>query len=123
MTMALHIRFRELAPLPSLEPEIRRRALKLAQWGADVQRCDVTVDSSTNAHRTGHPYRVRIEVHVPGRILVAGMHHDDTEIYAAVADAFDAMDRQLEDHVRLRRGQIKLHRGDAGAQGRGSEAP
>lgn len=109
MTMALQINFRELAPLPSLEPEIRRRAAKFEQWAANIQSCNVTVDSTSNAHRTGHAYRVRIEVHVPGQVLLAGMHHADTEVYAALGESFAAMDRQLEDYVRRRRGQVKHH--------------
>jgi ribosomal subunit interface protein len=113
MTMTLQVSFRELVPLPSLEPEIRRRAAKLEQWGANIGRCHVTVESTANAHRTGHLYQVRVEVHVPpAQVLVAGTRHADTEIYAAVSEAFEAMDRQLEDHVRRQRGKVKFHAGD-----------
>ena len=71
MKSPLQITFRDMVPLPSVEPEIRRRADKLDQWTPDVMSCRV------------------------------------------VGSAFGAADRQLEDYVRRRRGQVKLHRSAA----------
>jgi ribosomal subunit interface protein len=110
MKLPLQITFRNMVPLPSVEPEIRRRADKLEQWTPDVMSCHVVVEAEANRHRQGHEYRVHISVRVPGEEIAAGSHHLDQDIHRAVGGAFDAADRQLEDYVRRRRGQVKLHR-------------
>jgi ribosomal subunit interface protein len=110
MEPPLQITFRNMAALPSVEPEIRRRADKLDQWTPDVMSCHVVVEAEGNRHRTGHEYRVHISVRVPGEEIAVGSHHLDEDIHRAVHGAFDAADRQLEDYVRRRRGQVKQHR-------------
>jgi ribosome-associated translation inhibitor RaiA len=109
MKLPLQITFRDLVPLPSLEPEIRRRVDKLQQWGVELMSCHVMVSATGNQHRKGHVYTVQLDVRVPGQEIVVGDHHSDTEIYRAVAGAFDAADRAMEDHARRRRGQVKHH--------------
>jgi ribosome-associated translation inhibitor RaiA len=109
MKLPLQITFRDLVPLPSLEPEIRRRVDKLEQWGADLVSCHVMVSAAGNRHCQGHLYTVQIDLRVPGAEIVVGDHHSGNEIYRAVAGAFDAADRLLEDHVRRQRGQVKHH--------------
>jgi ribosomal subunit interface protein len=109
MKLPLQITFRDLVPLPSVEPEIRRRAAKLDQWTPDVMSCQVVVEAEGNCHRTGHVYRVRIAVRVPDEEIVVGQHPLDEDIHRAIRGAFDAADRQLEDYVRRRRGQVKQH--------------
>lgn len=121
MKRPLQITFRDMAPLPSVEPEIRRRADKLDLWTPDVMSCQVVVEAEGNRHRTGHVYRVRITVRVPDEEIAVGQHHLDEDIHRAVRGAFDAVDRQLEDYVRRRRGQVKQHRTTADAQS-GDEA-
>jgi len=109
MKLPLEIVFRDLVPLPSLESEIRRRAVKLEQFVPTLMSCRVVVEASANRHRQGHLYAVRIDVRVPGIELVTGEHHRSEDIELAVRGAFDAMGRRLEDHVRRRRGQVKQH--------------
>ena len=59
MKLPLQIVFRDIVPLPSLEPEIRRLAAKLDQWTPDVMSCHVAVESAANRR---HPLPVQ---HVP----------------------------------------------------------
>jgi ribosomal subunit interface protein len=110
MKLPLQITFRDMLPLPSVEPEIRRRADKLDQWTPDVMSCHVVVEADGNRHRTGHRYRMRITLHVPEGEIVVSSHHLDEDIHRALHGAFDAADRQLEDYARRRRGQVKHHR-------------
>jgi ribosomal subunit interface protein len=114
MKLPLQITFRDMAPLPSVEPEIRRRVEKLDQWTPDLMSCQVVVEAEGNRHHTGHSYRVRITLRVPEDEISVGQHHEDEDIHRAVRGAFDAADRQLEDYVRRRRGQVKQHRSPAG---------
>ena len=113
MKLPLQVTFRDLVPLPSLEPEIRRRAAKLDQWTADVMSCHVVVAATGNRHRQGHEYSVTVSVRVPDAEITAVTHHDDLDIHRAVHGAFDAVGRQLEDYARQRRGQVKQHEAPA----------
>jgi ribosome-associated translation inhibitor RaiA len=109
MKLPLQIVYRDVVPLPSLEPEIRRLAAKLDQWTPDVMSCHVAVESTANRRHQGHPYSVKVSVRVPDAEIVASTHHTDQEIQRAVHGAFDAVGRQLEDYARERRGQVKQH--------------
>jgi ribosome-associated translation inhibitor RaiA/cold shock CspA family protein len=109
MKLPLQVTFRDMVPLPSLEPEIRRRADKFDRWTPDVMSCRVTVESDDSRRRTGHAYRVQILVRVPDEEIAVGMNQADEDIHRAVGDAFDAADRRLEDYARRRRGETKAH--------------
>jgi ribosomal subunit interface protein len=122
MKSPLQITFRDMVPLPSVEPEIRRRAAKLEQWTLEVMSCHVVVEAEANRHRQGHEYRVHISVHVPDEEIAVGTHHLDQDIHRAIRGAFDAADRKLEDYVRRRRGQVKQHRSAANDEHIASEA-
>jgi ribosomal subunit interface protein len=109
MKLPLQIVFRDLVPLPSLEPEIRRRAARLDQWTSDVMSCQVVVEAEGNRHHQGHLYEVKIIVRVPEQEIVVGDHHRNHDVMVALHGAFDAMDRQLEDHAWRLRGDVKKH--------------
>src|ERR1700730_12255856 len=55
----------------------------------------------------------RLDITVPGREIVVGLDskpgrsHDN--IAVAIHDAFAAARRQIEDHARIHRGEVKLH--------------
>ena len=115
MKLPLQITFRDLAPLPSLEDDIRRRAAKLEEFAPDLSSCHVVVEATGNRHHQGHRYVVKIDVRLPGEEFFAGQHHGNEDIELAVRGAFDAMARRLEAHVRRRRGQVKLHAPKPGA--------
>ncbi len=109
MKLPLQIIFRDVVPLPSIEPEIRRRADKLDHWVPDVMSCHVAVEAEGNRHHTGHAYRVTLRVRVPGEEIAVSTHHVDENIHRAIHGAFDAVDRRLEDHARRQRHQTKAH--------------
>jgi ribosome-associated translation inhibitor RaiA len=109
MKLPLQVTFRDMAPLPSLDGEIRRHAAKLERFVPELISCHVVVQASANRHRQGHVYAVKVDVRVPGDEVFTGEHQADEEIGVAVSGAFDAMTRRLQDDVRRRRGQVKQH--------------
>lgn len=109
MKLPLQVTFRDMVPLPSLEGEIRQRAAKLEHFVPDLVSCHVVVEASGNRHQQGHRYAVKLDVRVPGEEVFTGEHQAHEEIQIAVREAFDAMQRRLEDYVRRRRGQVKHH--------------
>ncbi len=111
MKLPVEVTFRDLAPLPSLEGEIRERASRLDRFAPDLMSCHVAVEAAGNRHHQGHAYTVKIDLRLVGGEIVAGEHQADEDIALAMHGAFDAVTRQLEDHVRRRRGQVKQHAG------------
>ncbi len=76
--------------------------------------CRVAVERPQQHQRYGTPWRVRIEVTLaPNKILVVsrepGQGHVHEELVTAIGDAFRTMDRQLENAVEKRRGDVKHH--------------
>jgi ribosomal subunit interface protein len=102
MQLPLEISTRWINLSPSLEAELRKRAGRLERHSDRVTSCRIAVERPTgNHHQEGGPYRVRVDVTVPGSELVADKSGE--ELFAAVREAFDAAERQVEDWSRRRR--------------------
>ena len=92
---------------------IRERAGELERFFDRIISCRVVVECRHPRRQQGNLFRVRIDLKVPGREITVGRdpaaHKAHEDIYVAIRDAFDAARRVLEDHVRERRGEVKLH--------------
>jgi len=116
MQIPLQITFRDMEPSAAVETRIREKAAKLEQFYDHILSCRVTVEAPHAHQHQGKLYQVRIEVGVPDAQLVVSHehHHKDQaheDAYVAIRDAFDAIQRQLEDYARKRRGEVKQHQG------------
>lgn len=115
MQLPLQISFHNLERSDAIEARVRELAQRLERFSDTIMACRVAVESLHRHHRHGNHYHVRIDVTVPGAELIASRepdaHHAYTDVYVAIRDAFDAMQRQLEDHVRRVRGDVKTHAG------------
>ena len=113
MQKPLKITFRHMDPSPALEAAVRGRAQKLEKFCDEIISCRVVVESPHKHHHKGNIHHLRIDVTVPGREIVVKRAPDDEHAhedpYVAVRDAIDSMRRQLEDYMRKKRGQVKLH--------------
>ena len=120
MQIPLQITFHNTQRSDALEAKIRSRAEKLEKFCDSIIGCRVAVEAPHHHHAAGSHFLVRVEVTVPGEKLIAhrepDAHHAYTDVYVAVRDAFDTMQRRLEDYERRRRGQVKAH--EAPAHGR-----
>jgi ribosomal subunit interface protein len=106
MQVPLEISTRWIDLAPPLEAELRKRADRLERHSDRITSCRIAVERPTgNHHQEGGPYRVRVDVTVPGSELVADKSGE--ELYAAIRDAFDAADRQVEAWAARRRGDVK----------------
>lgn len=95
----------------TLEEEIRERASRLEHFYDRIMRCRVTVEGNLR-RRHGGQWSARIDLTVPGAGIVVNRQHS-LDPAVAVREAFDAVARRLEDHVRRMRGFVKTH-ADAG---------
>jgi cold shock CspA family protein len=78
-----------------------------------ITGCHVVIAQPHRHHREGRLWSVRIDLLVPGgEIVVNRAHprdHAHEDVSVALRDAFEAAERQLEDHVRHLRGAEKTH--------------
>jgi cold shock CspA family protein/ribosome-associated translation inhibitor RaiA len=117
MQVPLQVSYHHVDPSAALEIVIRTKAAELESFYGRIIACHVGIERAGEHHRKGKGahYRVRIELTVPGRVLVVGRDpiwtraHEDA--FLAVNEAFHAMRRQLQDYVRRMRRNVKTHEG------------
>jgi ribosomal subunit interface protein len=106
MQVPLEISTRWIDLSPPLEAELRKRADRLERHSDRITSCRIAVERPTgNHHQEGGPYRVRVDIMVPGSELVADK--SDEELYTAIRQAFDAAERQVETWSQRKRGDVK----------------
>lgn len=109
------ITYRGMETSPAMDARIRELVAKLEEFHPKITRCHVVVDELDRHKRKGNLFEIRIDLHVPGREIVATrQQHEDP--YVALTSAFDAMYRQLDEDIEIVRGEVKRHvdgRGDS----------
>src|SRR3954451_23933448 len=102
MQIPLEISTRDVTLNPPIEAELRKRADKRERFYSRITSCRIALERPTgNHHHEGGPYRVRVDVTVPGSEVVADKQSE--EIFIAIRDAFEAAERQVEEFVDRRR--------------------
>ncbi len=113
MQVPLEITFRGIPHSDAVETRIREKADKLEQFCDHIISCRVAVEAEHHHQHQGNLYHVRIDLAVPNKHLVVSREHHDKQahedVYVALRDAFDAIKRQLEEYVRIQRGEVKNH--------------
>ena len=113
MQIPVEVSFRNMDRSEYLEADVLHNVGKLEEFFDRITRCRVVVEAPHRSHHQGNLYRVRIQLGVPHRELVADREshdrHEHEDPYVAVRDAFNAMRRQLEDYVRELRHDTKPH--------------
>ncbi len=92
----------------AVEAKIREKMSKLDQFSDRIMGCRVVIEECQRRQHQGKLFSVRVDITVPGKELVVNRIENE-DLYVAVRDAFDAAKRQLEEHARMRRGDVKLH--------------
>jgi ribosome-associated translation inhibitor RaiA len=111
---ALTISFRNLAPSPSLETEVRRRAAKLMKVGCErLIACHVVISAPNRRRQQGKLYAVNLRLELPRGSLPVNrnppMDHAHEDAHVAIHDAFDAAFRRLSEFRRRIDGRVKTH--------------
>lgn len=114
MPIPLQVSYEDLEPSPAIEARIAREAAKLERFAHGINRCHVIVVGPSGNRRHGDLFRVRIRITAPGQVdVVAGRNpdadHAHEDVQVAIRDAFNALRRRLQDRMRRRAGQTKLH--------------
>lgn len=113
MQVPVEIVFRNMQPSEFVEQRVRERIDRLHRFYDRIVSCRIAIEVP---HRSPHNpllYHVRIEVSVPEKLLVVSRDPGDLmehfDVYVAIRDAFEAMERQLEDYARKIRREVKVH--------------
>jgi cold shock CspA family protein len=113
MQVPLEIRFHNLDHSPFVEAAVREAAKKLERYADQIIRCQVTIEAPHKHHHQGNLFKVTVDVRLPGGEVIASRgpseHHAHEDAKVALRDAFKAVRRQIQDHVRVRRGKVKSH--------------
>jgi ribosomal subunit interface protein len=112
MQTDVQITFRDMPPSEAVEQRIRERVAKLEEFHDRITACRVVVESARRRQK-GIAFQVRIDLTLPGEELAISRDHLNRrpadDIYVAVRNAFDAMERRLKGTARRRRGEVKSH--------------
>ena len=112
MQLPLQITFRHMDCSHAAAARIRERAEELDRFFDRIISCRVVVEFQHRRHQQGNLFQVHIDLTVPGREIAVARDtalHAHEDVYVAIRDAFAAARRQLEDHARQARGDVKLH--------------
>ena len=123
MQTPLELTFVDCDHSAAVEARVQERVSRLERHFDGITSCHVYVTAPHQHKRKGRLYEVRIEVRVPGdELAISGKPGDmnaHEDVYVALRDAFDSMERQLEKWKRKLRGDVKTH--EHAPQGRVSE--
>lgn len=90
---------------PEANAYLLERIDRLRRFYPRITSLRVVIDAPRNHHRKGGPYQVNIHADVPGAVARV-THQQSDDLHVAISQAFDAAQRQLEDHARVQRGQV-----------------
>lgn len=111
--MQIDISFRGMDPSLSAEMSARRWIERLRRVFADITSCHVVVEMPHRHHERHNAFHVRIELAVPGDVLAVTRDPGDAsaheDVYVAIADAFRAARRRLQQYAAIRRREVKHH--------------
>lgn len=113
MQKPIQVAFQGIPVSDGIEAACIEEAEKLDHYFDKITSCRVVVAQSHKHHRKGNLFEIRIELGLPGDTIavnrVPAEHKEDEDVHVAVGEAFHKVRRQLEDYVRRRRGQVKVH--------------
>ncbi|MBI6629061.1 HPF/RaiA family ribosome-associated protein [Pontibaca salina] len=111
MDIPLEIAWHNLEKSETLEARIRERVDKMSRYFNRINSCRIAVEMPHRSQHNTKEFHLRIEVRVPEHEIVVsnnpGDRRDHFDPLITIRDAFDAMDRRLEEHSRKMRGEVK----------------
>jgi ribosomal subunit interface protein len=107
----LQIAFHNLDCSEAVKGLIEEKVAWLEKFHDRITSCRVVIEAPHRHHRQGNQYLVRIDLAVPGGEIVvnrdASQNTEYRDLNVAIRDAFDSARRQLEQHLRRMRREVK----------------
>jgi ribosomal subunit interface protein len=89
-----------------LDDYINKKAQKLDHFNQGITLCRVIIDMPQKHKHQGKLFRASITLNVRGKELIVNRKLDE-DVYIAVTEAFDAIERKLEDYSHRRVDNIR----------------
>ena len=103
--------FRGIDHSQTVADAVQKRLDKLERFTEEIHSLRVILESPHNHHYKGKVFHVAVEAVIPNHdILVSHDQHDKHEhedIYIAIRDAFNALERQIKSVYEKKRHQIR----------------
>jgi cold shock CspA family protein/ribosome-associated translation inhibitor RaiA len=114
MQTPLQITFRNMKSSEIIEADIRKYVDKLTSHHRDIISCHVIVEAPAPHHHKGGLFKTRIDVTCPeGKFVInrepPAQHKESKDVHVSLRDAFNAVERQLDEYVDKRKGEVKMH--------------
>jgi hypothetical protein len=114
------VAFRGMERSEFVEQEVKDHVERLTRSGVKLVSCRVLLEAPSRHHAHGIPFHIRIEMHMPGELVVIDRDpgRDDeshTDAHVALADAFHCARRKLEERARRQREEERRANGANGA--------
>ncbi len=112
--------FRGIEHSDAVQQAVHKRLEKLERYSDKIQSLKVILEAPHNNHHKGRVYHVGVEALMPNHdIVVAHDHHDKhahEDIYVAIRDAFNAVERRLKTATDKQRSHRSKRLGDTVAE-------
>jgi ribosomal subunit interface protein len=103
--------FRGIEHSQAVEDAVHKRLSKLERFSDEIQSLRVILESPHKNHFKGKVYHIGVEALIPNYdIVIAHEQHDKHEhedIYVAIRDAFNALERRLKSVYGKQRAHIR----------------
>lgn len=114
MQTPIRITYRNVDSSDALSQHIRAEAEKLEHLYDRITGCHVVLEIPHHSQSRTPQMRVRIDLFVPGEVLTVGkvpprLARTPRDPFLEVSESFHSMRRQLEDHIRRARLDVKTH--------------
>ncbi|MBK7080270.1 MAG: ribosome-associated translation inhibitor RaiA [Betaproteobacteria bacterium] len=109
MIKPVQVVFHGIEHSDAVEAHVRDKVAKLERLHPQLSGCRVTIGLPHQRQQQGKQFDVHVELAVPGKEFMVNRVLGEEDMYAALRDAFDAARRQLDDHARAQRGEVKHH--------------
>lgn len=114
MQVPIEIAYHQVTKSEAVDQLIRAKMEHLEQFCDHVMSCAVVVERPHLHERSGNPFRVRVDLHVPPGheiVAIAGQQHNPMhdDLQTVVIDAFEKAERQLKELNDRQRGETKTH--------------
>jgi cold shock CspA family protein/ribosome-associated translation inhibitor RaiA len=114
MQVPLKVTFRNVRKTPDIDALIGKQTAKLERVCNDIVSCHMAIEKPQEQHRTGNPFRVRIDVTVPPQHeLVVIREASEGELHerlpTILRGAFGIMRRQVKKLAEKQRKRVKTH--------------
>jgi cold shock CspA family protein len=114
MQVPLEVTFDGIPQSQWVEDYVRDRAERLDRMCEGLSSCRVVVERAQHSHRTGNPFRARVEVTLPPKKELVGdkqgtVEDPHVQLRPIIRRAFEAVEKQLAKETDRRRSAVKQH--------------